>query len=107
MAPTTVARTYEVIDRGIHIFLTTNPAGSAATGHWFLDWENKPLPFKIYRDLEAIPLPRSVRANDLPALQAIATPDEPRRCGMVRRFSIVTAMVCLMKFTISFSSARR
>ena len=42
-----------------------------------------------------------------PAMPTMATPEEPRRCGMVRRFSIVTAMVCLMKFTISFSSARR
>ena len=32
-----------------------------------------------------------------PAMPTMATPDEPRRCGMVRRFSIVTAIVCLMK----------
>lgn len=38
---TTVAMAYDLIDRGIHIFLTPNTAGSAASGHWFLDWENK------------------------------------------------------------------
>jgi SagB-type dehydrogenase family enzyme len=39
-----------------------------------LDWQNQPLPFKIYRDREAIPLPRSYPAKDMPALQAIAAP---------------------------------
>ena len=28
-----------------------------------------------------------------PAMPMMATPDEPRRCGMVRRLSAVTAMV--------------
>jgi hypothetical protein len=37
----------------------------------------------------------------------MATPDDPSRCGIVRRLRSVTAMVCLMKFTISLSSARR
>src|SRR5687767_13693546 len=38
-----------------------------------------------------------------PAMPTIATPDEPRRCGMVRRLTIVTASVCLRKFTVSYS----
>src|SRR5687767_14129744 len=38
-----------------------------------------------------------------PAIPTIATPDEPRRCGMVRRLTIVTANVCFRKFTVSFS----
>lgn len=37
----TVAMAYDVVDRGIHIFLTPNTAGSTASGHWFLDWESK------------------------------------------------------------------
>ena len=53
---------------------TKHSEQSTRASRHFLDWENKPLPFKIYRDLEAIPLPRSFPANDFPALQAIAAP---------------------------------
>ena len=43
-----------------------------------LDWENEPLPFKIYRDLEPIPLVRSAPASDHATLEAIAvTPRSP------------------------------
>ena len=52
---------------------TKHSQQSTRASRHVLDWENKPLPFKIYRDLEPIPLPRSFRTNDLPALQAIAT----------------------------------
>jgi len=39
----------------------------------FLDWENRPLPFKIYSTLEPIPLPSPMdRPPEMPALEAIA-----------------------------------
>jgi len=38
----------------------------------FLDWPNQPLPFKIYRDLDAVPLARDLPERDEPALAAIA-----------------------------------
>lgn len=38
----------------------------------FLDWHNKPLPFKIYRTLDPIELPREVPPLDMPALEAIS-----------------------------------
>ncbi len=37
-----------------------------------LDWENQPLPFKIYRGLDPIPLPRDPPERAVPALEAIA-----------------------------------
>ncbi len=47
--------------------------------HWstrsnphFLDWANKPIPFKIYRTLEGIKLPRSDGDSGVPALAAIS-----------------------------------
>jgi SagB-type dehydrogenase family enzyme len=36
-----------------------------------LDWGNQPLPFKIYPDLEPIPLPRDFPVSAVPALAAI------------------------------------
>ena len=38
-----------------------------------LDFSNQPLPFKIYTDLESIPLPHDSPASDMPALDAIAS----------------------------------
>jgi SagB-type dehydrogenase family enzyme len=40
----------------------------------FLDWDNKPLLFKIYPTLEVIRLPRDFRETGRAALEAIATP---------------------------------
>jgi SagB-type dehydrogenase family enzyme len=37
-----------------------------------LDWENQPIPFKLYRDLETIPLPRQLPAGTVSALRAIS-----------------------------------
>ena len=39
----------------------------------YLDWDNQPLPFKIYSTLEAIPLPRHLSSPGALALSAIAT----------------------------------
>ncbi len=46
---------------------------SVRTGAHFLDWQNHPLPFKMYRTLEPIPLPKQMRQSGVPALAAIAT----------------------------------
>jgi SagB-type dehydrogenase family enzyme len=45
----------------------------------FLDWENRPLPFKIYPDLEPIPLPRDTPQTGVAALSAIAVSTVPER----------------------------
>ena len=41
----------------------------------FLNWENKPRRFKVYPNLEPIPLPREVPMPAVPALAAIAPPE--------------------------------
>jgi SagB-type dehydrogenase family enzyme len=40
----------------------------------FLDWANRPLPFKIYPKIEALPLPRDVPQTRVAALSAISEP---------------------------------
>src|SRR5216683_2954120 len=45
---------------------------SIRTNPHFLDWNNQPLPFKIYPTLEPMPLPREVRQTGVAALSAIA-----------------------------------
>ncbi len=53
---------------------TKHSERSVRASRHFLDFENQPLPFKIYRDLEAISLPQRFPGNDLPALEAISLP---------------------------------
>jgi SagB-type dehydrogenase family enzyme len=38
----------------------------------YLDWENQPLPFKIYQTLEPLPLPRDLLSSGVPALTAVS-----------------------------------
>ena len=40
----------------------------------FLDWANRPLPFKIYPGIETLPLPRDLPQTGVAALSAIADP---------------------------------
>lgn len=40
----------------------------------FLDWSNRPLPFKIYPKIEPLPLPRDVSQTGVAALSAISEP---------------------------------
>lgn len=45
---------------------------SVRSGGHFLDWANRPLPFKIYPTLEPLPLPQDFPRTDVPALAALA-----------------------------------
>src|SRR6266542_2560182 len=47
--------------------------GIRANQH-YLDWENQPVPFKIYPKLEPMALPEHLSSSDVPALQAISSP---------------------------------
>ena len=38
-----------------------------------LDWSNKPIPFKVYTDLEPLPLPRQLSASGVPTISAISS----------------------------------
>src|SRR5207244_5838908 len=43
----------------------------------YLDWENQPIPFKIYSELEPIPLPQHLLSSGVAALEAIAALEAP------------------------------
>jgi SagB-type dehydrogenase family enzyme len=46
---------------------------SIRTNRHYLDWENQPIPFKIYSDLDPIPLPQQLSSSGMTALEAIST----------------------------------
>ena len=45
---------------------------SIRTNPHYLDWENQPIPFKIYSELEPIPLPQHLSSSGMPSLEAIS-----------------------------------
>lgn len=51
---------------------TKHSAWSIRNNPHFLDWANRPLPFKIYPELDAVPLPRDLPQTGVAALSAIA-----------------------------------
>jgi hypothetical protein len=53
-----------------------SPVSVRARAH-SLDWENRPFSFKVYPDLERIPLPEDVRSLGVPALEAIGVTSVP------------------------------
>jgi SagB-type dehydrogenase family enzyme len=52
---------------------------SVRTDAHALDWDNQPLPFKIYPDLEAVPLPTDLPGSQRPALATFSCGEMPRR----------------------------
>ncbi len=49
----------------------------------YLDWENRPLPFKIYTGLDPIALPQQLASTTLPALSAISLSTVPGEVGIM------------------------
>jgi SagB-type dehydrogenase family enzyme len=50
---------------------TKHSLASVRSDPYGLEWDNQPLPFKVYTDLEAIPLPTELPGSQMPALDAI------------------------------------
>jgi SagB-type dehydrogenase family enzyme len=61
----------------------------------YLDWENKPLPFKIYSTLEPLPLPRALPPVPIPTLAAIAVTEVDRQEARVPRVPTLAALLYL------------
>src|SRR5580692_5396251 len=58
------AQKYHEATKHSYLSIRTNPH--------FMDWNNQPLPFKIYPTLESLRLPNEVRQTGVAALSAIA-----------------------------------
>jgi SagB-type dehydrogenase family enzyme len=57
---------------------TKHSYASIRSNPHFLDWDNQPVPFKIYPALEPVALPREVRQTEIAALSAIAESVNPQ-----------------------------
>lgn len=58
--------------RRYHQMTKHSPVSIRQEGHR-LDWDNKPYPFKIYPDIDPVPLPGDLAITDVPTLQAVST----------------------------------
>ena len=56
---------------------------SIRTNRHYLDWENQPIPFKIYSELESIPLPQQLSSSGTTALEAISSLEAPTKDQVV------------------------
>jgi SagB-type dehydrogenase family enzyme len=63
------ARTYHATTKHSYTSVRTD-------GH-FLDWENRPMPYKLYPEVSGLALPRDLSLARVPALEAIAADDSP------------------------------
>jgi SagB-type dehydrogenase family enzyme len=52
---------------------------SIRTNRHYLDWENQPIPFKIYSELEPISIPQHLSSPGITALEAISTSESPTK----------------------------
>jgi len=66
-----VANEDVAVARGYHERTKHSEERLRASPH-HLDWDNQPIPFKLYRDLETIPLPRQLEPGTVSALRAIS-----------------------------------
>jgi len=66
-----VANEDVAVARGYHERTKHSEERLRASPH-HLDWDNQPVPFKLYRDLKAIPLPRQLEPGTVSALHAIS-----------------------------------
>ena len=47
---------------------------SIRSGPHYLDWDNQPHPFKVYENLDSLPLEEHLVSSDMPALRALSAP---------------------------------
>src|SRR5258705_7132409 len=69
---------------------------SVRAGAHALDWDNQPLPFKVYPDLDGVPLPTDLPGSQRPALATLApaaAPAQPVDTKMLAHFLYFSAGV--------------
>jgi SagB-type dehydrogenase family enzyme len=74
--------------------VTKHSYTSVRVGGFFLDWDNKPLPYKIYPDAAAFALPRNLVLPRMPALAAISSQQPERTDTKLDLESLTRILFC-------------
>jgi SagB-type dehydrogenase family enzyme len=67
---------------------TKHSYDSIHTDAHYLDWENQPLPFKIYQSLDPVALPHDLLSSGVPALSAISAVNPPAETSSIPPLSM-------------------
>ena len=59
----------------------------------YLDWENQPLPFKVYKTLEPMPLPRDLLSSGIPALSAVSAFNAPAATPSLPSLALLASLL--------------
>jgi len=80
------ARTYHAITKHSYTSVRTD-------GHR-LDWDNRPMPYKLYPEVSGLALPRDLSLARVPALEAIARGDAPADGGELTVEALTRILFC-------------
>src|ERR1700694_1886682 len=80
------ARTYHATTKHSYTSVRTD-------GH-FLDWENRPMPYKLYPEVAGLALPRDLSLARVPALDAIAVGAAPGDGGGLTLEALTRILFC-------------
>jgi SagB-type dehydrogenase family enzyme len=59
----------------------------------YLDWQNQPLPFKVYKTLDPMPLPHDLLSSGVPALSAISAFNAPAATPSVPSLALLASLL--------------
>jgi SagB-type dehydrogenase family enzyme len=71
-----------------------------------LDWDNQPIPFKLYRELEPIPLPRQLEPGTVSALHAISA-SVARETEPIEQVPGLRALARVLYYSAGITKVRR
>ena len=71
-----------------------------------LDWDNQPVPFKLYRDLETVPLPRQLEPG-LPRLSARSRRWSRERASQPSKRRVSRALARVLYYSAGITKVRR
>lgn len=81
---------------------------SVRTDLHHLDWSNRPLPYKLYNDLDPIPLPAEMPSSGVPALTAISQPlDSTSDSRLQIAIPNLRQLACLLYLSAGITKRRR
>ena len=80
------ARTYHA--------LTKHSYASVRSNAHFLDWNNRPLPYKLYPEMAGLALPRDLSLARVPALEAVAAGAEADSGGPLTMEALTRILFC-------------
>jgi len=67
---------------------------SVRTDAHYLDWDNRPMPYKLYPEVSGLALPRDLNLARVPALEVIAGGDAPRASGEFTLDALTRILFC-------------